>query len=123
MDTDRARVNSENYIQLLDDNLLPDCRRLNPRNNHLFHQNGAPSHTNRVTQAHLEEATQEFIKEDECQDCNPMDYGTWDSLKEKVYRGMRDKLTEQALTDRIILSWGEIYLFVCVLRSIDSEVI
>ena len=112
IDTDRAKVNSENYIQLLDDNLLPDCRRLYPRNNYVFRQDGAPSHTSMVTQAHLEEATPEFIKKDEwppqSPDCNPMDYGIWDSLKEKVYRGMRDKLTEQALKDRIILSWEEI---------------
>ena len=59
IDTDRSKVNSENYIQLLDDNLLPGCRRLNPRNNYVFHQNGASSNTSRVTQAHLEEATQD----------------------------------------------------------------
>ena len=78
----------------------------------MFKQDGAHSHTSRVTQAHLEEATPEFIKKDEwppqSPDCNPMDYGIWDSLNEKVYRGMRDKLTEQALKDRIILSWEEI---------------
>ena len=55
--TDRPYVNVENYIQLLDDNLLPGCKRLYPRNNYVFHQNGASSHTSRVTQAHLEEAT------------------------------------------------------------------
>ena len=38
-----------------------------------------------------------------------MDDGSWHSLKEKVYRGMRDKLTEQASKDKIIsLSWEEI---------------
>ena len=58
INTDRPKVNSENYIQLLDDNLLPGCRRIYPRNNYVFHQNGASSHTRRVTQAHLEEATQ-----------------------------------------------------------------
>ena len=32
----------------------------------------------------------------------------WDSLKEKIYKGVRDKLTKQALNDRIIMSWEEI---------------
>ena len=59
IDTDRPKVNSENNIQLLNDNLLPGCRRLYPRNNYVFHQTWASSHTSRVTQAHLEEATQD----------------------------------------------------------------
>ena len=73
-----------------------------------FSKNGAPSHTSRVTQAHLEEATPEFIKKDEwpplSPDCNPMDYVIWDSLKEKVYQVARYKLSMQALNDRIIMS-------------------
>ena len=32
----------------------------------------------------------------------------WDFLKEKVYRGVQDKLSEQALMNRIIISWEEI---------------
>ena len=39
-----------------------------------------------------------------------MDYAIWNSLKEKVYRGVQDKLTEQALTDRIIISQEEILI-------------
>ena len=57
IDTDSA--NSENYIQLLDGNLLPGCRLLYPRNIYVFHQNGASCLTSRVTQAQLEEATQD----------------------------------------------------------------
>ena len=34
-----------------------------------------------------------------------MDYA---SLKEKVYQGVRDKLTKQALNDRITMSWEQI---------------
>ena len=32
----------------------------------------------------------------------------WYSLKEKVYQGVRDKLTKQAFNDRIIMSQEEI---------------
>ena len=83
-------VNSENYIQLLDDNLLPVCKRLYPRNNYVFHQNGASSHTSRVTQAHLEEASQDSSRRmnalHKVQNViyNQMDDETLDSLKEKV---------------------------------------
>ena len=52
--------------------------RLSSRNNYVFQQDRAPSHTSRVTQAHLEEATTEFTKKDECPpqspNCNPKDY-------------------------------------------------
>ena len=38
IDTDRPKLNSENYIQLLDDiNLLSGCWWVYPRNNHVFH--------------------------------------------------------------------------------------
>ena len=49
IDTRRATVNNESYIQLLDDNLLPKCRRLNPGNNYVFQQDWASSRTSRVT--------------------------------------------------------------------------
>ena len=55
----------------------------------MFEQDKVPSHTNRVTQAYLEEATPEFIMKNEwppqSPDRNPMDYEIWNSLKEKVY--------------------------------------
>ena len=44
----------------------------------------------------------------ESPDCNPMDYAIWDSLKEKVYQGVRDKLIKQALNNRINISWDQI---------------
>ena len=73
-------------------------RRLYSRNNHLFQQDRAPSHTSRVIQDHLLEATPESIKKDEwpsqSPDCNPMDYAIWGSLKEKNYQGVRDKMTK-----------------------------
>ena len=31
-----------------------------------------------------------------------MDYAIWDSLKDKVYQGLRDKLTKQVLNDWIL---------------------
>ena len=54
IDMSKTKVNSECYIKLLDDNLLPDCRTLYPDNDFIFQQYGAPSHTSRITQEHLE---------------------------------------------------------------------
>ena len=45
IDTNKTKVNSESYIKLPDDGLLPDCRRLYPENDFIFQQDGAPSHT------------------------------------------------------------------------------
>ena len=36
IDTNKTKVNSESYIGLLNDGLLPDCRRLYPENDYIF---------------------------------------------------------------------------------------
>ena len=41
-------------------------------------------------------------------DCNPMDYAIWESLKEKVYRGQRQKFSEPQLKRKILECWQEI---------------
>ena len=60
----------------------------------------------------MEDATPKFIKMDKwptrSPDCNPIDHAMWDFLKEKIYREVEDKLTEQALMNRIIISWEKI---------------
>ena len=77
----------------------------------MFQQDRALFHTTRLTQAHLEENTPEFIKKDEwpprSPDCNPLDYAIGVSLKEKVCREVQGKLTEQTLMNRKIM-WEEI---------------
>jgi hypothetical protein len=42
--------------------MAPLCRRLYPGNDYILQQDGATSHTSRVTQEHLREETTEFIK-------------------------------------------------------------
>ena len=114
IDTNKTKVNSESYIKLLDDGLLPDCRRLYPENDFIFQQDGAPSHTSNATQTHLEQAVPHFIKKDEwppqSPDLNPMDYTIWDSLSEKVYKGRTQKFTENEQKEKIREKWEEITL-------------
>ena len=65
IDTSKTKVNSEYYIKLLDDNLLQDCHTLYPDNDFIFQQDGAPSHTSRITQEHLDANTPEFVGKDD----------------------------------------------------------
>lgn len=112
LDTRTTKVNSVTYMKLLEEGLLPDCRRLYPNEGFIFQQDGATSHTSRVTQSYLEENTPNFIKKDEwppqSPDCNPMDYSIWDSLSEKVYRGRNTAFNEEELKDAIKEKWREI---------------
>ena len=92
IDTSKTKVNSECYIKLLDDNLLPDCRTLYPDNDFILQQDGALSHTGRITQEHLDANMPEFIGKDhwppKSPDLNPKDYHVWDSHCQR--RCMRD---------------------------------
>ena len=109
IDTERTKVNSESYTNLLEIGLLPDCRRLYPNGDWVFQQDGAPAHTSKTTQEYLDGATPDFIRKDEwppqSPDCNPMDYVVWDSLSQKVYAGKQDTFTENELkkTDSKVL--------------------
>ena len=64
IDTKATKVNSENYIKLLvlENKLLPDCRRMYPNNDYVFQQDGATSHTSNATQRYLEENSPNFTK-------------------------------------------------------------
>ena len=114
IDTQKAKVNSETYINLLHEHLLPDCKTLYPQNDYVFQQDGAPSHTSRASQEYLAENTNQFIKKDEwppqSADCNPMDYAIWDMLIERVYAGQIHKFTEPELKQKILKVWQEISL-------------
>ena len=88
IDTQRPKVNSKTYINLLHKHLLPDRWTLYPQNNYIFQQDGASSHTSRASIDYLTENTNQFIEKDEwppqSADCNPMDYAIWDMLSERV---------------------------------------
>ena len=90
IDTERTKVNSESYKNVLEIGLLPDCRWL--------YLNG----------------DWVFIRKDkwplQSPDCNPMDYAVWDSLSQKVYAGKQDKFTENELKKQIQKCWKDITL-------------
>ena len=100
IDTERTKVNSESYKNLLEIGLLPDCRRLYPNGDWVFQQDGAPAHTSKTTQEYLDGATPDFIRKHEwppqSPDCNPMDYA-----------GKQDKFTENELKKQIRKCWKD----------------
>ena len=110
MDTKTAKVNSECYMKLLDEGLLPDCRRMYPNGDYVFQQDGATSHTSCATHSYLEGSTPCSIRKDEwlpqSPDCNPIDYSSWASLSEKVHSGRKTVFKE--LKDTIRQKWSEI---------------
>ena len=77
-------------------------------NNYIFQQDGAPSHTNHAIQQFFNENAPGFMEKDEwpplSPDLYPMNYGIWDLLLEKVYRGITQKFTEEELKWRL-LEW------------------
>ena len=97
IDTTKAKVNSESYINLLHDHLLPDCIGLYQGEKFIFQQDGAASHTSKITQEYLARNTPEFIKKDEwppqSADCNPMDYAIWDALKKLLLTSLLQSTT------------------------------
>ena len=58
-------IDSECYMKLLDEGLLPDYRRMYPYEDYAFQQDGATSHTSHATQSYLKDSTPSFIKKDE----------------------------------------------------------
>lgn len=109
-----SKLNTVEYIKLLDDGLIPDCFNLYPEHDFVLQQDGATCHTSNATQNHLQESVPAFIKKDEwppqSPDCNPMDYCIWDILSRKVYNNRMEKFTEEELKRRIVECWEKITL-------------
>jgi transposase len=112
IDTEPVKVNSQRYIELLNDGLLPDCRRLYPRGDFVFQQDGAPSHMSNASQAFLRANTGDFIDKTcwppQSPDCNPLDYYVWNALQEKVYEGRNEPFTLEELKETITVKWQEL---------------
>lgn len=113
LETENAKVNSAAYIRLLQENLLPACRKLHP-SGFILQQDGAPSHTSKATQECLARHCR-FIAKSEwppnSPDLNPLDYHVWDALSEAVYRQRREKFeTIAELKAAIVAAWEEVSL-------------
>ena len=80
------------------------------RRDFIFQQDGATAHTAKKVLDYLEQAVPDFLPPDHwppsSPDLNPLDYGVWSILKQKVYR---EKITDiDHLKRRIRAGWKEI---------------
>ena len=104
------KVNSKNYVKHLKKELFPAIKKVYPRNDWIFMQDGASSHTANVTQDFLKETLRKrFVKKTEwppsSPDTNP-DF--WNTVKEKVYEGRLNNPfeDEDELKRKIKSVWG-----------------
>lgn len=107
------KTNADNYISHLQNDLIPEFRRLYPHNDYIFIQDSAPSHRAMRTQHFLAENVPDFVRANEwppnSPDCNPLDYSVWNALQEEVYSGRREPFENlRELRERIELVWPAI---------------
>ncbi|KAI6653991.1 hypothetical protein LOD99_3167 [Oopsacas minuta] len=84
-----AKINSISYRKLILEPVLKDqSQSMFFGESFLFQQDGAPTHTSKVTQAWLKENILDFIPKDEwasySPDLNSMDYSIWSILETKA---------------------------------------
>ena len=112
IDTNMTKVNADRYLDLLENDLLPNCRVLHRDGNFIFQQDGATSHTANKTQTFLVNRNINFIRKNEwppmSPDLNPMDYAIWPALKELVYFERTTPFTEAEIKDKIAECWNEL---------------
>lgn len=108
------KVNAKRYHQHLKTELFPAIRKVYPRNDWIYMQDGATSHTANLVQNFLEETIpRRYVKKDEwppkSPDTNPLDYYFWSRVKEKVYEGRLNKpfVSEDEMIRKIKSVWKE----------------
>ena len=108
------KVDSKNYVKHLRTELFPAIKQVYPRDDWIYAQDGATSHTANITQDYLKETLGlRFIMKSEwppaSPDTNPLDYYFWNAVKEKVYEGRmgRPFNDESELKQKIRSVWNE----------------
>ena len=105
-----VKVNAEYYRNTLLKDMLPEMSALANNGYYLFQQDGATSHTAKATVEYLTNNVPELLKPSDwppnSPDLNPVDYGIWENLAERVYR---TKIRNVAhLRELILEKWEEI---------------
>ena len=85
-----VKVNGQYYRDTLLAQMIPEMNKLSNHGHYIFQQDGARAHTAKDTIAYLESHVPDIIPPDMWSPnspyLNPVDYGIWESLSEKVYR-------------------------------------
>ena len=84
-----TKVNNTYYRNKVLPQLLPEIEQLS-NGDYIFQQDGACSHTSKVTLAYLEEHCCKFLKPDSLQpnrpELSPCDYPIWGTLEAKLWK-------------------------------------
>ena len=106
------KVNAARYHDHLKKELFPAIKKIYPREDWIYMQDGATSHTSKLVQNFLEETIpRRYVKKDQwppkSPDANPLDYYFWSRVKEKVYEGRLNKPfeSEAEMIRRIKFVW------------------
>ena len=98
---------SEEYIKVLENNLLPSAERIYGAN-YVFQQDNAPIHASKLTRAFLQERNINILSWPACSpDLNPIE-NAWAKLSRLVYKGGRQFNSKSELEDAIRTSWNNL---------------
>ncbi len=101
------KVNSNEYIRLLDTELLPWLNKTFPGGNYVFQQDGAPCHTSQKIQEWLAANFASFWPKDiwppSSPDLSPLDYSVWGVVKAKACKVSHPSV--EALKASIMKVW------------------
>lgn len=107
-----SRMNSRDYIQVLEKSLIPFLRE-HPEKTWIFQQDNARIHTSRETMTWMENNSINVMKWPACSpDLNPIE-NIWGILVRRVYAGNRQYDSTNHLKEAIVKEW----------RQLDKELI
>ena len=118
-----VKINSAYYCNDVLSQLLPEMEDMS-NGDYIFMQDGARSHTSKVTLAYLDEHCYELLKPDfwppNSPDLNPCDYAIWGTMEANIWKRRRNKITTlEELKERIVEVWDALPQEF-INRSIDS---
>lgn len=102
-----TRMNSEHYIQLLADNLLPFIRR-NRRSSLIFQQDNAAIHASRQTKDWLNDERIPILDwPARSPDCNPIE-NIWGIMVRRIYANNKQYDRVEELEESILACWNNL---------------
>ena len=105
-----VKIDAAYYSHTLLEKMIPEMKNLANNGHFLFQQDGARSHTANITVQFLQNKVPELLYPTDwppnSPDLNPIDYGIWENLSERVYQHkIRDT---QHLKNLIIEKWNQL---------------
>ena len=104
------RIPGQLYREMIRNHIVPELERVCGDRRYIFQKDSAPAHRARETQMLCRALMSDFIQEEfwppNSPELNPLDYGIWDIMKDRVY-ATAPKTIDQ-LEKRIRQVWQEL---------------